>query len=69
MVKLQEHGYQTTEEDHHADFYYVLEVKVIDDNFSGCEMTTDYINSMNCNDSFSLHSPKILEKGDLNGRT
>ena len=69
VAKLQEQGYQTTEEDHHADFYYVLEVKVIADEFNGYEITTHELNSKYGNDSFSPHSPKILTKGDLNGRT
>ena len=63
VAKLQEQGYQTTEEDHHADFYYVLNVKVTN-KFGGCELTVNEINSLYGNDSFSPHSPKILMKAD-----
>ena len=65
VVKLQEQGYQTTEEKHHADFYYVLTVKVTDDKFDGCEFKTSDLNSRYGNDSFSPHSPKIIMTSDL----
>ena len=69
VAKLQGQGYHTTEEGHHADFYYVLNVKVTDEKFDGCEFKANVLDSLYGNESFSPHSPKLLKKGDLNGRT
>lgn len=57
-LKLQ--GYQTTEERHGADFYYVLKVKVVDEECSIKEMNVSQISVQNGNDTYSPHSPKII---------
>ena len=53
-------GYMTEEEHHHADFYYVMKVKVIRDSEPGVSLNAAYVNSINGNDSFSPHSPKVM---------
>lgn len=57
---LQARGYATSENEHHADFYYVLTVRVIDESFGGAEYSTTEINQQNGNDTFSPHSPKVV---------
>lgn len=32
--RLKKQGYETVEEQHNADFYYILKVKVVDDAYS-----------------------------------
>ncbi len=60
VSKLRDIGYETTEEEHSADFYYVLKVKVEDDQYSGEELKVSEVNAKNGNDTFSPHSPKVL---------
>ena len=60
VKRLQELGYSTSEEKHHADFYYVLTVEVIDDVCPPVEYKIAEVNSQNGNDTFSPHSPKVL---------
>lgn len=58
--KLHDLGFDTSEEKHHADFYYVLRVKVENDQYSKDELRISDVNSKNGNDTFSPHSPKVL---------
>lgn len=58
--KLCELGFDTDEEKHHADFYYVLKVKVEDDQYSADELKISDVNLQNGNDTFSPHSPKVV---------
>jgi len=60
ISRLQVQGYLTNEDDHNADFYYALKVRVIDDIFPYLERATIDVNTENGNDSFSPHSPKII---------
>ena len=53
-------GYMTDGTHHHADFYYVMKVKVINASASRVCLRTSDVNSINGNDSFSPHSPKVL---------
>jgi len=62
IEKLNDQGYKTTSEDHKADFYYVLKVKVIDSSCPDIELPIDVVESKNGNDSFSKHSPKVILK-------
>lgn len=62
-----ETGYETEEKNHHADFYYVLKVKVINDNYKTDEFKTSFINTKNGNDTFSPHTPKVMLMSDLAG--
>ena len=54
-------GYDTNEEKHGADFYYVLTVCVEDTECAKKSMDVSLVNSQNGNDTFSPHSPKIIE--------
>jgi hypothetical protein len=58
--RLNEQGYNTEDKNHNADFYYVLSVSVVDDNYLSDEMRVSEINAQNGNDTFSPHSPKII---------
>lgn len=60
VVKLNEIGFETTEDEHNADFYYVLKVKVEDDQYLGEELKVSDVDSANGNNTFSQHSPKVL---------
>ena len=60
VCKLREIGYETLEDNHNADFYYVLRVKVVDEHYSGDELKISDVNAINGNDTFSPHSPKVL---------
>lgn len=60
VKRLAEYGYHTTVEKHSADFYYVFKVRVVDDKYPRVEVKTSEINSVNGNDSFSPHSPKVI---------
>lgn len=53
-------GYQTDETQHHAEFYYSMKVKVISDIISKVSLKISDVNTVNGNDSFSPHSPKVL---------
>lgn len=58
--KLQVQGYNTGEEKHGADFYYVLKIKVVD---TGCppeDMELASVDMQNGNDTFSPYTPKII---------
>ncbi len=67
VERLRKQGYTTTEEKHHADFYYVLKVRVIDDGFYINEMDVSKIGAQNGNDTFSPHSPKVILWKDQEG--
>ncbi len=58
--RLQNQGFDTNEEDHYADFYYVLKVRVESDSYSEDELRIQEVNSKNGNDTFSPHSPKVI---------
>ena len=60
VKRLIKQGYATDETRHHADFYFVLSVRVDDDKCTKDEFTTHAINVQNGNDSFSPHSPKVI---------
>ena len=60
VEKLRKSGYNTDEARHHADFYYVLTVRVEEDSYSYDEFKISDINSQNGNDTFSPHSPKVI---------
>ena len=53
-------GYMTNEKKHHADYYYIMKVKVINDSASEVNIKVSELNAINGNDSFSPHSPKVL---------
>lgn len=60
VERLNLQGYKTNERNHHADFYYVLKVKVVDDMCDLKEMGVEQISLQNGNDAYSPHSPKIF---------
>lgn len=47
-----------------ADFYYVLSLRVADDNYPIPELSAAAVNDINGNDAFSPHSPKIIRLSD-----
>lgn len=53
-------GYNTNADDHYADFYYVLRVKVEADDYPKEEFSIDEVNRQEGNDTFSPHSPKVM---------
>lgn len=65
IEKLIKQGYPTSEERHHADFYYVLKVKVVNDACDIKEIGATWLNSQNGNDTYSPHSPKVLNFEDI----
>ena len=65
VKRLSEIGYITSEDKHHADFYYIMKVKVIDDSVEQRRIRIRDVNSMNGNDSVSPHSPKVLTIGNM----
>ncbi len=60
VKRLNNQGYVTSEKDYIADFYYLLKIKVIDDDYFIKEMKVTDINRKNGNDTCSPHSPKII---------
>ncbi len=60
VKRLADIGFETTESEHLADFYYMLNVEVIDDAFGEEEISFKSVNSQNGNDAFSPHSPKVI---------
>lgn len=60
VKKLNKQGYCTSIENHHADFYYVMRLKVIDNSLPSESKSMKDINHINGNDSFSPHSPKVI---------
>lgn len=60
VKKLNKQGYSTSIENHHADFYYVMRLKVIDNSLPFESKSMKDINHINGNDSFSPHSPKVI---------
>ena len=67
--QLNSQGYSTTVDNHHADFYYILKVRVMNDNCPSVSLAMDNVNSVNGNDSISPHSPKVLHSDRLIGNT
>lgn len=57
--KLKEIGYSTDVNNHSADFYYLVEVKVTE-LIKSQSVAMQYIDSINGNDTFSTHSPKVI---------
>lgn len=60
VERLRRKGYNTNEAKHHADFYYVLSVRVEDDAYLQEDIKISEINAQNGNDTFSPHSPKVV---------
>lgn len=58
--KLVDQGYETSVDQHHADFYYVMNIRVIRCLERIESKQVREINGQNGNDSFSPHSPKII---------
>ena len=65
VKKLNKQGYSTSVKNHHADFYYVMRLKVIDDSLPLELKSIKDINYINGNDSFSPHSPKVITIDDI----
>ena len=57
---LRDMGFETDENSHHADFYYVLKVKVEIEDYQREEIKITEVNNQNGNDTFSPHSPKVM---------
>ena len=57
---LRNMGFETDENRHHADFYYVLKVKVEAEDYQREKMKISEVNNKNGNDTFSPHSPKVM---------
>ena len=57
---LRNMGFETDENRHHADFYYVLKVKVEAEDYQREKMKISEVNNKNGNDTFSSHSPKVM---------
>ncbi len=53
-------GYETSEENHLADFYYVLRVRVEKNTTNNTVLKIAEVNAQNGNDTFSPHSPKVI---------
>lgn len=53
-------GFETDENRHHADFYYVLKVRVEAEDYQREKMKISEVNNKNGNDTFSPHSPKVM---------
>ncbi len=64
VERLGQKGIVTIEERHQADFYYVLTVNVVNDNYRMEELDVAEISIQNGNDTFSPHSPKVLVWGN-----
>lgn len=60
VEKLAELGYSTEEKDHDVDYYYMIKVKVIDQDFDRKELRIRDVNRQFGNDTFSPTSPKIM---------
>lgn len=60
VAKLNQYGFNTSEKDHIADFYYLMHVKVVAE-CNSIEITRDKLDEINGNGSFMPDSPKILE--------
>ncbi len=61
VERLNKQGYITSIEDHHADFYYMMKVKVVNNLLEAEIRSVREINGLNGNDSFSLHSPRVVQ--------
>lgn len=57
---LRNMGFETDEDSHYADFYYVLKVKVEAEDYQREEIKIAEVNKQNGNDTFSPHSPKVM---------
>lgn len=65
VKQLQSLGYATSEDQHHADFYYVLNVVVEPKTILASSLPVDQVNSANGNDTYSPHSPKVIDSSML----
>ena len=59
--QLNSQGFLTSVDNHNADFYYVMKVKVVKDCLPRESKNISDINGINGNDSFSPHSPKVID--------
>ena len=59
--QLNSQGFLTFVDNHNADFYYVIKVKVVKDCLPRESKNISDINGINGNDSFSPHSPKVID--------
>jgi len=57
---LRDMGFCTEENSHHADFYYVLKVRVEAEDYQRKELKISEVNNQNGNDAVSPHSPKLM---------
>lgn len=62
---LASQNYLTSEENHRADFYYQMKVRVMEDQISEVTCKISEVNLRNGNDSYSPHSPKVLTMEQL----
>lgn len=60
VKRLNEMGFMTTVDNHTADYYYVLNVRVQERLREGKEIGAKELNALNGNDTFSPHSPKVV---------
>ncbi len=58
--KLVEQGYETSVDQHQADFYYVMKLRVTSNSECIESKKIRDVNGQNGNDSFSPHSPKVI---------
>lgn len=65
VKRLNKQGYFTTNLEHGADYYYVLKVRVEQDGVDRAHLKMEKVNKENGNDSFSPHSPKVIEEGKV----
>ena len=61
--RLSELGYERNSSSQGADFYYVLNMQVIDDSAEPLSLACSTVDSQNGNDAFSPHSPKLVNLG------
>ena len=62
---LTSQNYLTSEKNHRADYYYLMKVRVMDNQISGAICKINEVNLRNGNDSYSPHSPKVLTMEQL----
>ena len=58
--RLVNQGYETTIDEHHADFYFVMKIKVESNSMQKELRQMSDVDGQNGNNSFSPHSPKII---------
>ena len=60
VEKLNEIGYVTYEDEHSADYYYIMKLKVTEEFVQSKELRVDEVDTFYGNDSYSPHSPKVI---------